>query len=52
MNLFTTAVKRKGWLMKTLGKRWGLSARQMSNIAKDPKIIHWDALAGIPDRSE
>ena len=52
MKPFTQAVKEKGWLMKMLADRWGITTRQMSNIARDPKPIHWDAVAGIPDRTE
>ena len=45
---FTKAAADKGWSMVRLAKRWGVTDRQMSNIARCPKQIHWDALSGIP----
>lgn len=52
MQPFTKRVKQKGWLMKQLAERWGLTPRQMSNIANDPKPVHWDALSGIPEKEK
>lgn len=49
MKQFTQAVKNKNWSMKNLAKRWDISPRQMSNIADNPKQIHWDALSGLPE---
>lgn len=48
MKQFTQAVKNKKWSMKKLASRWGITPRQLSNIASDPKPIHWDALNGLP----
>lgn len=50
MHHFTKKLKQKGWTLKELAERWGLQQRQMSNIAADPKQIHWDALLGLPPR--
>ena len=52
MNKFTEQAKAKGWSMKAIGERWGVSQRQMSNIAKDPKQKDWDALEGLPNLKE
>jgi hypothetical protein len=38
--------------MKRLAERWELSARQVSNIAKDPTAREWDALDGLPEYRE
>lgn len=43
---FTRQAQALGWDMISLGERWGLKPRQMSNIARKPKQIHWDALKG------
>ncbi len=51
MKPFTKEVKAKGWRMKDVAKRWGITPRRMSQIATDPKPIHWDAAAGLPRRS-
>jgi hypothetical protein len=47
---FTLAVKSKGWKMQKVAERWGVTPRQLSRIASAPKQIHWDALAGLPDK--
>ena len=52
MNKFTEHAKAKGWSMKEIGKRWGVSQRQMSNIAANPKQKDWDALEGLPNLKE
>ena len=49
MNKFTEQAKAKGWSMKAIGERWGVSQRQMSNIAKAPKQKDLDALDGLPN---
>lgn len=49
---FTKNVKDKGWLMGELAERWGISSRQMSNIARKPKQIHLDALAGLMEKPD
>jgi len=52
VNKFTEQAKAKGWSMKAIGDRWGVTQRQMSNIGASPKQVHWDALAGLPDLKE
>jgi len=49
MKEFTEQVRAKGWSMKLLADRWGVSPRQMSNIASNPQQIHLDALNGLPE---
>ncbi len=49
---FKEELKEKGWNMKRLAERWELSARQVSNIAKDPTAREWDALDGLPEYRE
>jgi lambda repressor-like predicted transcriptional regulator len=49
---FTLAVKDKGWQMKKVAERWGVTPRQLSRIAAAPKQIHWDAIAGLPEKGE
>lgn len=52
MNKFTERAKNKGWSMKVLSERWGVTQRQMSNVAKKPKPKDWDALEGLPNKLE
>ncbi len=52
MHEFTRHVKEKGWTNKKISRRWGITERQMTSIAAKPKKRDWDALAGIPDRSQ
>lgn len=49
MTAYAKAARAKCWTLKAIGERWGIKARQMSYIAANPKPIHWDALAGLPD---
>lgn len=51
MKPFTSAFKIKGWTRDTLAKRWKITPRQLSNISANPKQKDWDALAGIPDKT-
>ena len=46
---FKEEAKAKGWKMKDLAARWQVGTRQMTNIAADPKRMHWDALDGLPE---
>ncbi len=52
VNKYTEQAKAKGWSMKAIGERWGVSQRQVSNIAKNPKQKDWDALEGLPNLKE
>ena len=50
MTDFVKKLRAKGWTAKELAERWGILPRQISNIGNNPKKIHFDALAGLPDR--
>jgi hypothetical protein len=45
---FTQAVHDKGWKMQDLAHYWGITPRQMSNIARNPTQLHIDAVRGLP----
>jgi hypothetical protein len=47
---FTKRAHQKGWTLKELAVRWGVSVRWMSNISQDPQDKDWDALEGLPDK--
>jgi len=49
---FTLRVRDKGWTMVELAARWDILPRQMSNIAANPKQVHWDALIGLPTKTD
>ena len=49
---FKDDLKSKGWKMKDVAERWGISPRQVSNIAKNPTTRDWDMLDGLPDYRE
>jgi len=49
MTKFVKALRIKGWSAKRVAERWGMLPRQLSRIAKEPKQIHLDALAGLPN---
>lgn len=48
MKEFTKAIKKKGWKLKEIAVRWGLTARRLSQIAAEPSALHLDALSGLP----
>lgn len=52
MTDFVRELRAKGWTAKEVAERWGMLPRQLSRIGSKPKQIHWDALAGLPDRSK
>lgn len=52
MNEFTAKAKAKGWSMKAIAERWGVTPRRMSQIATEPKQKDWDALEGLPNLRE
>ena len=52
MNDYTAKAKAKGWSMKAIADRWGVTPRRMSQIAADPKQKDWDALEGLPNLRE
>lgn len=47
MTDYTQQIKSKGWKMKDVAERWGVTPRRMSQISADPKQKDWDALAGL-----
>lgn len=49
---FSKEAKAKGWKMKDIAERWGVTPRQMSNIAAKPSWKDWDALDGLPNLKE
>lgn len=49
MRNFKEEAKRKGWTLKELAERWGVTPRQMTNVAKNPKQKDWDALESLAD---
>ncbi|MCU8008983.1 hypothetical protein L5M38_22195 [Shewanella sp. SM101] len=50
ITLFQKLANAKGWNFEDIGKRWGLSERQMSRVAKAAKQRDLDALNGLPDK--
>lgn len=44
---FRRLADERGWELKEIGERWGLSDRQMSRISAEPKQLHLDALNGL-----
>jgi len=49
MTKFVKALRLKGWSAKQVAERWDILPRQLSRIAQEPKQIHLDALAGLPN---
>ncbi len=45
---FKKIAKEKGWLLEDIAKRWGISVRQMSRVANNPKQKDLDAVNGLP----
>lgn len=45
---FHRMAKEKGWLLESIADRWGVSVRQMSRIANNPKQRDLDAVNGLP----
>ena len=43
-------IKRKGWKIKEVATRWGVTPRRMSQILKNPSYMHIDAIDGLPNR--
>lgn len=52
MTDFVRLLRKKGWTAKEVAARWGIKPRQISRIAKMPRRLHLDALAGLPDKKE
>ncbi len=42
-------IKRKGWKIKEVAARWGITPRRMSQILKNPTYMHIDAIYGLPN---
>lgn len=49
MKPFTKSIRDKGWTMKAVAARWGISPRWLSQIAANPSQRDLDAAAGLPD---
>lgn len=49
MKPFTKSIRDKGWAMKAVAARWGISPRWLSQIAANPSQRDLDAAAGLPD---
>ena len=49
---FHEIAAEKGWLLKDIQGRWGLSERQMSRIARNPSVRDLDAISGLPNKGE
>ena len=45
---FHLAAKERGWLLEDIADRWGISVRQMSRVANNPKQKDLDAVNGLP----
>jgi hypothetical protein len=50
MSDYAKAARAKGWTIKALAERWGLTPRRLNQIGKEPTQRDWDALAGVPNR--
>lgn len=48
---FRKAAEARGWKLRDIAERWGITARQMSRISAEPNQKDWDALAGLPAKS-
>ena len=48
---FHEKAKEKGWRLEDIAKRWGISVRQMSRVANNPKQKDIDAVNGLPKAS-
>lgn len=46
---FKQVVNRKGWTLAAVGRRWGVSERQMSRVANSGRQRDTDAANGLPD---
>jgi predicted transcriptional regulator len=45
---FHKKAKEKGWDLQDIAERWGISVRQMSRVANNPKQKDLDAVNGLP----
>lgn len=52
MHDYAKELAKKGWTGQLLARRWGRTPRSISNISRRPTQRDWDALAGLPDKSE
>ena len=41
-------IKEKGWIIKDVGIRWGVSQRRMSQMLSEPNDRLIDAVHGLP----
>lgn len=48
MTVFHQAARGKSWTLVEIGRRWGVSERQMSRVANNPSQKDLDAVRGLP----
>ena len=44
----TRMIKQKGYTNTEIAERWGLTRVRLSQIAANPKPMHFDAVNGLP----
>jgi len=49
-SIFQQIANRKGWTFEDIGKRWGVSERQMSRIANSGNQRDIDGVNGLPNK--
>jgi hypothetical protein len=47
-HLFTARLREKGYSVRQVAERWGLSERRLQEICANPSPMHLDALRGLP----
>ena len=47
---FHKTAEKKGWQLKDIAERWGVTPRQLSRVANAPKQKDLDAVRGLPKR--
>jgi hypothetical protein len=53
MHALTEAMRAKGYTAREVAKRWGYKQpHSLSLVAKNPGQKDWDAVAGLPDKTE
>ena len=44
-------IKKRGWTLTEVSKRWQIKPKRMSQILKDPSRMELDSIYGLPDIS-
>lgn len=47
---FVFLLRKKGYTVAEIARRWGISPRRISQIGREPSQRDWDALAGLPSK--